>query len=178
MSEENGVTLTLKGGQGYEAPWLVVRGQNATDVLGQLAEENFESLVKVGAATAADLVQTWDAEKKARGGQAAAAPAPARQAGPTPPAPSNPAPQAQAAGPLGPQTESDKWNNTYEHNHPQAPQTQHGPKVLKRGVSKAGKPYAAFIDPRSKAIPSVYASGVRQDPADVLPPDFDAARGL
>lgn len=90
-----------------------------------------------------------------------------------------PANQGQAAA--GPAqrtgTETDKWGNTYEWGHPKAPLTPSGaPAVLKRGKSQQGNNYARWIDPRSKAIPSVYASGQKQDPPDVWPGDF--AKGV
>ena len=37
MSEESAFTVTLKGGKGYEAPWIVVRGETPEEVLGKLA---------------------------------------------------------------------------------------------------------------------------------------------
>ena len=108
-----------------------------------------------------------------------------RAAPPQQPSASNPAswnPPAQAAQQAPPgggaRVESDKWGGSYEWDRPDAPITPQGVKaVLKRGTSKQGSPYARWIDPRSKVIPSVYASGVRQDPADLWPGEF-AARGV
>lgn len=97
------------------------------------------------------------------------------QAGPTSPAPSQPATQGQGA--QG-RVETDRWGGAYEWDRPDAPYTPTGLRaVLKRGTSKEGKSYARWIDPRSKAIPSVYASGVRNDPPDLWPGDF-APRGI
>lgn len=97
-----------------------------------------------------------------------------QQAGPTSPAPSAPVPQAQAAP--TPQVETDRWGNSYEHGHPKAPMTPLGtPAVLRRATSQAGKPYAQWIDPRNKAIPSVYAVQ-KVNPPDMWSGEF--ARGV
>lgn len=61
---------------------------------------------------------------------------------------------------------------TFEHNHPQAPQTIYGPKVLKRAKSQAGKDYAQWLDPRDPGIPSVYAANGKAKPQDLLPAEF------
>lgn len=89
------------------------------------------------------------------------------------PAQSGSAPQGQAAAGPAQRTENDKWGNSYEWGHPKAPLTPSGlPAVLKRGKSSAGKAFNRWIDPRSKAIPSVYASGQKQDPPDVWAGDW------
>ena len=93
----------------------------------------------------------------------------------TQPAQSKPAPPAPAAP--GPSTETDRWGNSFELGHPEAPLTPHGPAVLKRGKSQSGNLYAQWVDPRAKAVPSNYARGVRQDPPDVWPAEF-ARRGI
>lgn len=55
-----GVSVTLKAGSGYEAPWIVVRGKTPTDVLGQLADPNFEQLVQtIVPSYAKDLLTAW-----------------------------------------------------------------------------------------------------------------------
>lgn len=66
-----GVSVTLKAGTGYEAPWIVVRGKTPTDVLAQLADENFDQLVRtVVPQYAADFVLAFQQVKQQRGGQA------------------------------------------------------------------------------------------------------------
>lgn len=41
MSEDATFTVTLKGGAGYEAPWLVVRGDNPAEI-----EQNLDALTE------------------------------------------------------------------------------------------------------------------------------------
>lgn len=66
-----GVSVTLKAGTGYEAPWIVVRGKTPTDVLSQLADQNFDQLVReVVPQYGADFYLAWQKVKQARGGQA------------------------------------------------------------------------------------------------------------
>lgn len=38
MSDEAGITVTFKAGGGYEAPWIVVRGDNAAEVREHIQE--------------------------------------------------------------------------------------------------------------------------------------------
>lgn len=88
---------------------------------------------------------------------------------PAQPGPAAPAPAAPAPG--GPET--DRYGNTFEHNHPKAPQTQWGPAVLKRGTSKSGNSYARWTDPRDPYIPSNKGKAA---PPDLWPGEF--ARGV
>src|SRR5690606_7071004 len=72
----------------------------------------------------------------------------------------------------GGQVETDRWGGTYEHGRPDAPQTMHGPKVLKRAISQAGKPYAQWLEPRDPKIPSVYQANGKTPPPDLIPAEF------
>lgn len=90
--------------------------------------------------------------------------------------PAQQAPAAQAQGAPGAsqsRVETDKWGNSYEWGNPKAPMTPQGlSAVLKTGRSQSGKDYKRWIDPRTKAIPSVYASGTKVDPPDLWPGDW------
>lgn len=167
------LTVTLKGGGDYNAPWIVVRADDPNEMERYLtavkerltaavsdAARAFHAIWNVADGLGATSVQAapqdaspWDA-------------APAQQ--PTVGAPpTSPTVSSGASG-----VETNKFGNTYEWGHPKAPMTPAGQAVLKRATSRAGKPYARWIDPRSKEIPSVYESGVRQDPPDLWPGDF------
>lgn len=172
-------------------PWLVIEGGPA-EILDQLLQVFPDESVDPSDVTALPEVvakarESWAARVGSGGSvdnlvaglgpgtQVHQQPQVPQQAGPTSPAPSTPAPQAQAAPTQS--VETDRWGNSYEHGHPKAPLTPLGQQaVLFRGTSQAGKPYARWIDPRSKKVPSVYASGVRQDPSDLWAGDF--ARGV
>lgn len=43
---EGKVTVTLKGGTGFNAPWVVIHGSTVSDALGQLSEEDLPSLLE------------------------------------------------------------------------------------------------------------------------------------
>lgn len=170
---------TIKGSGNHDAPWIVVRGDTADELEARLRE-----VYKVGSAvvaTASAFRNEWAAE--AGGTPAPQDQSPAVQAvvggldgqvvssTPTSPAQSAPAPQAQAA-PAGVTVEEGRWGDRYEHNLPNAPQTAYGPAVKKTAKAKSGKFYSRWIDPRDKSIPSVYASGVRENPADLWEGEF------
>lgn len=166
--------VTLKGGGNAAAPWIVVRGDTADEV-----EQRLRDVYKLGPAAIA-TAEAFANEYTADNPQA---PSPAvhvvasgldgqvMSSTPTSPAPSAPAPQAQGA-PAGVTVEEGRWGDRYEHNLPNAPQTQYGPAVKKTAKAKSGKFYSRWIDPRDKSIPSVYASGQRENPADLWEGSF------
>lgn len=51
--DQNKITVTLKGGAGYDAPWVVVHAANATDALETLNDEDLKTVLerakKIGA---------------------------------------------------------------------------------------------------------------------------------
>ena len=69
------ITVTLKGGAGFEAPWLVFRATSAEDAIALLAESALADLPEKVAEFAADF-----RAKQSGGGGAAKAEAPARGA--------------------------------------------------------------------------------------------------
>lgn len=179
------IKVTLKASGNHDAPWITVQGDTAEQV-----EQLLREVYKIGpaaVATASAFRNEWASENP---GVASSAPqggpqvSPAVQAvasgldgqvvssTPTSPAqPQTPAPQAQAA-PAGVTVEEGRWGDRYEHNLPNAPQTAYGPAVKKTAKAKSGKFYSRWIDPRDKSIPSVYASGVRDNPADLWEGEF------
>lgn len=173
--------VQLKG-QSAGDPWWVIEGTPG-EIVSQIAQvfpdlavttpEEFPSAVaKAREAWAAQMTvgNTLGGAEVRHEVPASGFPGPQAAAGFSP-APSASAAPAQGA-PAGATIESDRWGNSYEIGRPDAPMTQYGPAVLKHGKSQAGKPYKRWIDPRSKVIPSVYASGVRSDPADLWPGDW------
>lgn len=171
-AQGSALTVTLKGGGDFNAPWIVVRADDPNEM------EHYLTGVKDRLTTAvSDAARAFHAIWSVTDGLGAssvqpapAAEAPTATASPWDAAPAAPAAPAAQAGSDEP--EVNKYGNTYEWAHPKAPMTPAGQAVLKRATSRAGKPYARWIDPRSKEIPSVYAAGARQDPPDLWPGDF------
>lgn len=163
--------VTVKGGGNNNAPWIVVRGDTADEV-----EARLRDVYKLGPAaiaTASAFANEWAAESggaAAPQGQSPAVQAVAAGLGgqvvsstPTSPAPSTSAPQAGVAGGSENVLKKDKWGTVFEFNHPNAPQTQHGPKVLKHAVGQdSGKQYSQWLYPTDKAVPGNYEAGMRE----------------
>lgn len=187
-NENAAFTATMKAGPGFADPWIVVRGDTAAQINARLREVWTENVGGNVIATAEALHKEYKTTPPTPG-SAGVQPDPAYTApvqavvaavdgtvidqGPTP-APSN---NQAAPAPGGQQgVETDKWGGSYEWNHAKAPQTQYGPKVLKRAISQAGKPYSQWLDPRDKKIPSIYRANGGQNPVDLIEPEF--ARGV
>lgn len=66
----------------------------------------------------------------------------------------------------GPWSETDKWNNKFTYGLPGAPVGPNGAKVLKEGVSKAGKAYKAWISPTQ--TPFAYRNGIAKDESEQI----------
>lgn len=175
MTDDAKYTATLKAGAGYDAPWLVVRADTPDEMV-QALRDAYSTLSAPLAATAQVLQAEWS-------GSVPAAPAPHANNHGFQQQPSaghansaqgmaSSQPASTAAPQAGGNTEEDRWGGTYEHNHPQAPATPWGPKVLKRATSQAGKRYAQWIDPRDPKIPSVYKANGKDKPADLLGAEF------
>ena len=64
------VVATIKGGTGFDAPWIVVHGPDAADVTAQLKDEAMKELVEQSAAVARAFIK-----EVGKGKPAAAAPA-------------------------------------------------------------------------------------------------------
>lgn len=119
-SETNEVSVTLKGGTGFDAPWVVVRASSIPSALAHLKtytdelKELLDGTSKLGAYFARTGSQ------KPAGGSSA-------PAGPSAPANDRPAYQQAPSG--------------------QTKYCQHGEMTFKSGVSKAGNTYKGFFCP-------------------------------
>jgi len=169
------IKATIKAGGNQADPWVTV-GANSPEELADRLGRMDAALSKtaevatrfVALRAVADTLGGQHVETQyAAPPQSAPAPQP-----PAPPTDPGPPPFSAAPAPAPGGVQEDKWGNTYETGRPDAPNTAYGPAVLKRGTSQAGKPYTRWIDPRDKAIPSVYASGQRDNPADLWPGDW------
>ncbi|MFB7473199.1 hypothetical protein [Kitasatospora sp. NPDC056184] len=81
---ETGVSITLKGGSGYDAPWIVFRGANLRDAHAQMADKEalkalVDDVAKVGAYFASTGAPKA-AQAASGGGNEASAQQPARPA--------------------------------------------------------------------------------------------------
>lgn len=169
MTDDNApLTATLKAGAGYDAPWLVVRANNPAE-LAQRLNAVIDGTVTGPLVAAAQVLASE---------YSGAAPAPAQQPQQTfqqPPAQNQgfgqqQAPQAAPAAPQGGgQVETDRWGGQYIHNHPAAPPTMYGPKVLRKWQDQQGKQRAMWLDPRDPKIPSVYQANGKTPPPDLIP---------
>lgn len=122
-----GVTVTLKGGQGFEAPWIVIHAENAADALTQINDPAFANLAERSAAAA----EFFRAANAGRQGFPKAV-AEVQQTQPAPPAWSNGGSQQAAPAP---QQQGGK-------------QCVHGAMTYREGTGKAsGKPYKAYFCP-------------------------------
>lgn len=64
-AEDGSVTVTLKGASGYEAPWLVVKGRTAADVLKQFEGDTVAKLMKEVSQANASFGRVWLAARNA-----------------------------------------------------------------------------------------------------------------
>jgi hypothetical protein len=143
------VSVTFKTGTAQYAPQITVRGNTVDEVITSLVELN-PDITEAGDLNAADLVAAFGVAVVSRWATAVKA-----LDGVVPTA-SNPQPSGGAAAESGGQlVELDRFNNTYEHNHPKAPATPHGPAVLKRWKQRDGKARTSWVDPR--VAPSGFA---------------------
>lgn len=162
MSNESPLSVSFKAGTGFEVPMITVRGDNPDELAARI--DGVKQSVLAGVVDLALVLQrTYDAASQL-GGQdvhTEVTPTPAPSAwgqqptqAPTSPAPSAPAPQAPAAPASGPFTLTDKWNNIYEYNLPDAPQTPRGP-MVKATLEKRDHSgtYQKWLDPAHKKCP-------------------------
>lgn len=111
-----GITVTLKGGKGFEAPWIVIHAADPASALAQLDSPDLGSLVKKTAQVGGYFAGT--------GSQAPAA------------GPSGPAPSAPAAGGRPEYQQAPGGEKRF---------CAHGEMEFRAAVSKAGKPYKGFF---------------------------------
>lgn len=130
------ISVTLKGGKGFEAPWIVVRGESAGHVKELLNDVWRTNLGGAVIATANTFQQEYASDQTANPVQAVtkALDGAVVSETPTSPAPSASAPQGQAAAP-GP-----------------APTCPHGERVYREGTGAKGK-WRAWFCPAPKGTP-------------------------
>jgi hypothetical protein len=91
-TSEGKLTLTLKGGAGFDSPWIVIHAADVDDALDQVSGDNASKLAKL-----------MDETRKAANHFAGSAPAKAAAAG-------RPAPQAAGEAPAGtPEAPGPDW---------------------------------------------------------------------
>lgn len=110
---EGKIVVTLKGGAGFDAPWIVVHATDAADALEQLNDKVLGELIA--------RTKTVSAHFSGGSGNAGRPASPQSNSRP---------PQQQAPASAG-----------------NAPGCDHGTRVYKSGVSKAGKPYKMWACP-------------------------------
>ena len=167
MSEQNSaISVTLKGGPGYDAPWVVIHGDNPDQIktrvdgvrqlgiLGLAAEAAAEfGAVVVAARDLGAVVVPTPPEAPSAWAPTPPVSSPAPQAY-VAPAPAAPAP-AQAGSANGtPFTKTDRYGNTWEYNNPQAPMSPRGPMVkgTRQKKDRSGS-YTKWYDPADKPCP-------------------------
>lgn len=143
-------TVTLKGGAGFEAPWLVLRGSSAEDVVALLGEAQLNELPKlIGEFAASFRGEAGAAAPSASGGARGGSPSPQRA--------STPRGRQASSGASAPQSAG--VTSTAVHNPPQSNVEYHpeglvcgapncGKEIyLKTGTSKAGNEYQVWTCP-------------------------------
>ena len=119
---EGKLTITLKGGAGFDAPWIVIYADDAADGLAQMQDENLKKLM--------DIVKRAGQHFSGGSGNSGR---PAQTQQSTPQAQNNSKPPQQSA-PNG-----------------ETRQCAHGEMTFRSGVSqKTGKPWKAFFCPAPK----------------------------
>lgn len=127
-NDNDKISVTLKGGTGYDAPWIVVKGTSVQEALDTLNEIREKGLMDV-TAKAAGMFQGYV------GGASHAAGAGASQGTGQQGGGYSQRPPAQPSGPP-PGVE--------------ARNCRHGQMVYRTGMSKFNKPYQAFFCPQPK----------------------------
>ena len=134
-------TVTLKGGAGFEAPWLVLRATSAEDAVALLGEAVMAELPEKIAEFAADF--------RAKAG-AGAPSATGAQRGGSSPSQVSAAPRGRRAssGASAPQRQQARQQDDVEY-HPEGLQCDEcgEPIRLKAGTSKAGRAYEVWTCP-------------------------------
>lgn len=118
-----GVTVTLKGGKGFEAPWIVIHAADAADALAQVKDKAMAELAKATAQMGA-----WFA------GLGGSGSTPASSGGERP-SRSDSKPERQRA-PRG-----------------EREYCEHGEMTWKSGTNKRGKAYSGFFCPDNECDP-------------------------
>lgn len=157
---EHSLSVTLKGGTGFDSPWIVVYGDSPSEVEGKLREIGGVVTATIEAANALKAANNA-APLLSQGQEAQAAPAPVQQQ--TTPAgwgqSAEPVPTwaAQSAQPQAPQQSFGPQNGSP---HPEGKQCQQCGQVVqyKAFTSKAGKPMKLWTCPNQRQRGDGHAS--------------------
>lgn len=134
-------TVTLKGGAGFESPWLVLRATSAEDAIALLAEATLNELPEKIAEFAADFRAKSGAAPSAGGD---------RSSGTSSPRSGRPSTRAQGAQ-RGAAPQNQRAQQDVEY-HPEGLQCDAcgEPVFLKSGTSKAGRKYELWACPNQQ----------------------------
>lgn len=122
--DPDGITLTFKGGSGFDAPWIVIHASDLDGAEDYFTDENkarLASLMKNVQSAGEYFVSQAPAGKSQGGGG-----------------------QAQGGGQRQPQQQAPNGETKY---------CKHGEMQFKTGVSKAGKAWKGFFCPTPKGTP-------------------------
>ena len=177
MSDEQAIlTVSFKGGTGFDAPLLVVRAENPVDMLARLDAVLGTGVAAKSAQVAREFQGVYAADQGLSPTATVVVPVsaptqpPISQAPPatnagwgnTQPQPGYQAPpaaggfqpvQPQPAAAGAPFTKQDRFGNVFAYNDPTAPVCLRGPMVKATRQKKAGGTYDKWVDPAHKACP-------------------------
>lgn len=147
------ISVSFKAGTAQYAPLITVRADSADQLLERLVALNpgiteglndDAPITDSVAVFQAAFVETWALAAKALEGVSVANGGGASAA------------TGQSTTAEGRKTETDKFDNVFEFDHPKAPATPHGPAVLKTWKQRDGKVRKSWVDPRT--TPSGYGT--------------------
>ena len=143
MSENpNGVTVTFKGGTGFESPWIVVHASDPADALEQINDVAFAELAR----------RTTDAAEFFRGLHTAKVAFPNAKSEPV----QQTAPAPQQGGWNAPAQNPPSWAQpepaAQQSSQPPAPSCIHGQRTYRSGTGRKGA-WQAWMCPTAKGTP-------------------------
>lgn len=125
VGSDGKITVTLKAGRDFDAPWVVLHGQDSTDLLTTMSDPEFPKLLTWTTKAAQTFGEGWNPSPQ--GGNTGNRPAPAQNR--------SQAPQGQPPA-------------ATQHPRGERKFCQHGEMVFKSDISKkTGKPWYAFDCP-------------------------------
>ena len=129
-----GVSVTLKAGKEFDAPWIVIHADSPTAALNQIDTGDFGALVERAVAASEFFIGTRNGKRGfPSASQQVTTEQPAQQQSPAP------QPQAQAAPQQGGQGP--------------APTCKHGARTFKSGTGRNGREWKAWFCPAPKGAP-------------------------
>lgn len=80
VTDQDKIVVTLKGGSGFDAPWIVVHANDAVEAHNTLKDKSMEELVNLASSVGKAFAATGSPANKRGGGQSNGKPAGAAQA--------------------------------------------------------------------------------------------------